>query len=236
MILVGCWLGVVGVCDLLRAVRDDVSPRRRLLLVALGLALLLAVVLAVQPASGGWLFVGWAAALVAWLLGSARALEGGGTPARTVATAGLVVGVAISLLVEQSVPTRTLPGALAPLDTATAVTVAGVLLSQLATANVAIRMLLDAVGVPASTNEKQLKGGRLLGPMERVFLVTLGLAGELTAAGIVVAAKGLLRFPELQRGVRSGPSDLTEYFLIGSFASWLWALGGVVLVLLGRLG
>ena len=26
-----------------------------------------------------------------------------------------------------------------------------------------------------------------------------------------------------------GPSDVTEYFLIGSFASWLLALGGVAL-------
>ena len=48
-----------------------------------------------------------------------------------------------------------------------------------------------------------------------------------------VAAKGLLRYPELQRSGRdSGPTDVSEYFLIGSFASWLLALGGWVLVLL----
>ena len=36
-----------------------------------------------------------------------------------------------------------------------------------------------------------------LGPLERLFILGLGLAGNLTAAAIVVAAKGLLRFPEL---------------------------------------
>ena len=44
----------------------------------------------------------------------------------------------------------------------------------------------------------QLRGGRLLGPMERVLILGLGLAGQLTAAGLVIAAKGLIRFPELQ--------------------------------------
>lgn len=79
------------------------------------------------------------------------------------------------------------------------------------------RLVLDAVGVPAITNEKKLKGGRLLGPMERIFVVGLGHIGEVTAAAIVVAAKGLLRFPELQAGTKDvdGPSDVTEYFLIG---------------------
>ena len=39
--------------------------------------------------------------------------------------------------------------------------------------------------------------------MERVFIVGLGLAGQLTAASIVVAAKGLLRWPELQSKARA---------------------------------
>lgn len=63
--------------------------------------------------------------------------------------------------------------------------------------------------------------------MERPFVLGLAAGGFVTAAGVVAAAKGLLRFPELQRQQRaSGPSDVTEYFLIGSFASWLFALGG----------
>ena len=79
--------------------------------------------------------------------------------------------------------------------------------------------------------ERRLKGGRLLGPLERIFILGLGLAGNLTAAAIVVAAKGLLRWPEL-----SSPTEqdrvhrLTDYFLVGSFVSWLVALAGLVLL------
>ena len=32
------------------------------------------------------------------------------------------------------------------------------------------------------------------------------------------------------RAALDGPSDVTEYFLIGSFASWLLALGGAALI------
>ena len=102
-------------------------------------------------------------------------------------------------------------------------------LVQLSTGNVLVRLVLAATGTvnPAKAGgiddpSTQLKGGRLLGPMERVFILGLGLAGNLTAASIVVAAKGLLRFPELQsRPDQTRIHRLTEYFLVGSFVSWL---------------
>ena len=76
-----------------------------------------------------------------------------------------------------------------------------------------------------------LKGGRLLGPLERVFILALGLAGEVTAASIVVAAKGLLRFPELSsRPEQQQVHQLTEYFLVGSFVSWLVSLSSLALL------
>lgn len=229
MTAVGTWLLVVGLCDLVRAGRDATPWSRRLLLTLLGVLLLGAASVALQPT--WWVPVLWLTALVMWVLGSAASLDGHGAPARVIAFAGIALGVAGSLLAGSQVPApdEVASGPMGDLDPATLLVTAGVLLSQLATANVVVRLVLDAVGVPASDNEKTLKGGRLLGPMERLMVVGLGLAGELTAAGIVVAAKGLLRFPELQRGARSGPSDMTEYFLIGSFASWLLALGGVAL-------
>jgi hypothetical protein len=114
----------------------------------------------------------------------------------------------------------------------------GVLLVQLSTGNVLVRLVLSATGTmrPDASGGLQgpartLKGGRLLGPLERLFILGLGLAGNLTAAAIVVAAKGLLRWPEL-----SSPQEqdkvhrLTEYFLVGSFVSWLIALTGLVLL------
>ena len=124
------------------------------------------------------------------------------------------------------------------LDADEALLLTGVGLAQLSTGNVLVRLVLAATGTlqsdPAGGLQgaaHTLKGGRLLGPLERVFILGLGLSGQLTAAGIVVAAKGLLRWPEL-----SSPQEqdkvhrLTEYFLVGSFVSWLVALTGLVLL------
>jgi hypothetical protein len=79
-----------------------------------------------------------------------------------------------------------------------------------------------------------LKGGRLLGPMERLLILGLGLAGQLAAATAVVAAKSIIRFPEInaqkaQENGTIGIDEVTEYFLVGSFASWIVALGGLAL-------
>ncbi|MGY2874469.1 hypothetical protein ACVW00_001659 [Marmoricola sp. URHA0025 HA25] len=124
------------------------------------------------------------------------------------------------------------------LDADRVLLLAGAFLVQLSTGNVLVRLVLAATGTVNPVKDgsiddpqTQLKGGRLLGPMERVFILGLGLAGQLTAASIVIAAKGLLRFPELQ----SKPDQerihrLTEYFLVGSFVSWLLPLGSLVLL------
>ena len=123
------------------------------------------------------------------------------------------------------------------LDADRALLLLGALLLQLSTGNVVVRLVLSATGTisPArrtmSDPEMRLKGGRLLGPMERVVILGLGLAGHLTAASIVIAAKGLLRWPELQsRTEQEHVHQLTEYFLLGSFASWLVSLSSLVLL------
>ena len=120
-----------------------------------------------------------------------------------------------------------------------------VVLVQLSTGNTFVRLVLLVTGTTnpglraGDQPSEQLRGGRLLGPMERVFIVGLGLAGHVTAASIVIAAKGLLRFPELQAkatavdGAKLTPTNIdkvTEYFLVGSFLSWLVALGSLVLL------
>ncbi|WP_036490508.1 MULTISPECIES: hypothetical protein [Nocardioides] len=119
-----------------------------------------------------------------------------------------------------------------------ALLLAGAFAVQLSTGNVVVRLVLAATGTvnPARHGqvddpEMQLKGGRLLGPMERVFILGLALAGQVTAASIVVAAKGLLRFPELSsKRDQERIHLLTEYFLVGSFVSWLVALSSLVLL------
>jgi hypothetical protein len=70
--------------------------------------------------------------------------------------------------------------------------------------------------------------------MERLPILGLGLVGQLAVATAVVAAKSIIRFPEInaQKARQNGGigiDEVTEYFLVGSFASWIVALGGLVL-------
>jgi hypothetical protein len=131
---------------------------------------------------------------------------------------------------------------LASADPTRIVLVAGVILLQVATGNQLVRLLLGSVGSVKPAGEPQpsdqLKGGRLLGPMERLLILGLGLAGQLAAATAVVAAKSIIRFPEInaQKARENGGigiDDVTEYFLVGSFASWIVALGGLALTAAG---
>jgi hypothetical protein len=116
--------------------------------------------------------------------------------------------------------------------------VIGVLLLQVVTGNQLVRLVLGSVGAVKPAGQPQpsdrLKGGRLLGPMERLLILGLGLAGQLAAATAVVAAKSVIRFPEInaqkaRENGHIGIDDVTEYFLVGSFASWIVALGGLAL-------
>jgi hypothetical protein len=117
--------------------------------------------------------------------------------------------------------------------------VVAVVLLQLVTGNQLVRLVLGSVGAVKPAGEPQpsdkLKGGRLLGPMERLLILGLGLAGQLATATAVVAAKSIIRFPEInaQKARENGGigiDEVTEYFLVGSFASWMLALGGLALV------
>ncbi|MFE6648547.1 hypothetical protein ACFVJS_18400 [Nocardioides sp. NPDC057772] len=118
----------------------------------------------------------------------------------------------------------------------------GGLLVQISTGNVVVQLVLDVARVANpldGVDGNNLKGGRLLGPLERLTIFGLGLTGSIAAAGLVVAAKGLIRWPELQsfrgenRGDGEGPSinDVTEYFLVGSFVSWMTSLVTLALVI-----
>lgn len=87
-----------------------------------------------------------------------------------------------------------------------------------APANWLVRLVLRLVRVesPADSN----RAGRWIGILERLLIFVLVVAGQAAAAGIVVAAKSILRFPEIS----SEPKQIApEYVLIGSLASWLLA-------------
>jgi len=69
---------------------------------------------------------------------------------------------------------------------------------------------------PAATNA--LRGGTWIGYLERLAITASIVAGYPAAIAVVVAVKGLGRFPEL----RDNPAA-SERFVIGTLASFVWA-------------
>lgn len=88
----------------------------------------------------------------------------------------------------------------------------------------------DAVEeAPASPDPRSgFKGGRLIGPLERVLVLILTLAAAYPILAAMLAAKGIVRFPEISRDGETGAR--AEYFLVGSLVSWVIALGAAFLV------
>ena len=80
----------------------------------------------------------------------------------------------------------------------------------------------------ASVPLPDLRGGRLIGPLERLGLLTLTLSGMFTIVAALIAAKGIVRFPEISNDGATGSK--AEYFLVGSLFSWALSLLGVGLI------
>jgi hypothetical protein len=240
MTLVALWLLAVGLADLVRGSTD--AKRRSF---SAGLVVFVTVLLV--AVLGGFSFRGYLVSLVLvvvpawwWVVASSSALRG----RSAVAGPLTVLGATMLVLLLWSGSTPVLGGHLAgwyggmrvPLLTDVPpvrfATVLGALTFLQVSSNIVVRLVLDGAGSSAPRGETSLRGGRVLGPMERTFIFALGLAGQLTAASIIVAAKGLLRFPEIQarRETSDSVDALTEYFLVGSMASWLLALAFLPLV------
>lgn len=73
-----------------------------------------------------------------------------------------------------------------------------------------------------------LRGGRLIGPVERVLIIALTLAGALPIVAGLLAAKGIVRFPEISNDGVGGSK--AEYFLVGSLMSWTIAVASTGLI------
>ncbi len=74
------------------------------------------------------------------------------------------------------------------------------------------------------SSARVLRGGAIIGVLERVAVFLAILAGEPAAIAYVVAIKGLGRFAELK-----GTPVAAERFIIGTLTSLLWAAGVAVL-------
>jgi F0F1-type ATP synthase membrane subunit c/vacuolar-type H+-ATPase subunit K len=73
----------------------------------------------------------------------------------------------------------------------------------------------------------QLRGGKWIGVLERVGVAASLVCGWPEGIAIVLAVKGLGRYPELQAGT-------TERFIIGTFVSVLFAAGACGVLLLSH--
>lgn len=76
-----------------------------------------------------------------------------------------------------------------------------------------------------------LRGGAWIGGLERAAVFVTVVAGWPEGLAVVLAVKGLARYPELRGPVGQNlpevvvPHGVAERFIIGTFISVLWALG-----------
>lgn len=90
--------------------------------------------------------------------------------------------------------------------------------------NLIIRLVLSKLGAEpklekdGSRDQKEFKAGRIIGALERMLILILFMGGNTGAVGLVITAKGLIRFPELK------DRDFAEYFLVGTLLSVIGAL------------
>lgn len=235
----GLWLIGVGVADLVAAGSGAVESRTRaqigwsigliasvLLAIALSMPIVAACVVALitGSTSAAWL---WGRHSKVWSVNRALALV-------------LAFVAAFLLLAALEAAWPSIPGGLVAdwldsldylsnrVNTEELVLFSGLLVFLMATANGLVRAVLRIAGTPEKSRDT-LRGGRIIGPLERILIFGLAVAGELTAASLVVSAKGLLRFPELSHE-KVDIHGVTEYFLVGSLTSWLIALAPIALV------
>lgn len=95
--------------------------------------------------------------------------------------------------------------------------------------NPVVRLLLRRVeapqpaaesGLPLLETGRVLRGGRWIGILERAAVYATLVAGFPAGLAMIIAIKGLGRYPELRA---QADTRVGELFIIGTFASMLWA-------------
>jgi hypothetical protein len=236
VIAAGLLLLAVGGVDLVRRL---ILRRRAVAFAVAGIALV-ALSIGADAVVAGILAVA-VAAIWTWLVPEAGSARTGLWPV------GLL-GAAVAACVVAA-PARARPGLLgavwdaygprAEVSLDVVLLVVGCVLFLLESGNAVVRIALRAeMGervLPATGDAPTtLKGGRLIGPLERILVFALTLAGAYTLLAAVLAAKGIVRFPEISRDGEGG--DRAEYFLIGSLVSWVTALAAAFVVWWGVQG
>ncbi|MGN6742833.1 MAG: hypothetical protein ACTHJL_05980, partial [Amnibacterium sp.] len=83
-------------------------------------------------------------------------------------------------------------------------------------------------GLIAADGRELLRGGEVIGLLERLAVAGAIVAGFPEALAVIIAIKGVGRFTELETGA------VRERFIVGTLASWIWAVAAAALVLLTR--
>ncbi|MFD5226927.1 hypothetical protein ACFWHT_15025 [Microbacterium sp. NPDC058342] len=243
MILTALVLAAVGASDLLRRFVPR-RPVRLVLLIALGAAIValgacadaLAAAVVALVLTALWLWsmpldaTGRASFWPAVLLGAIAAGATALMPSRR--SPGIIGDI------------WQLPSPAGEIGFDVALLAVGAMLFVTESANLVVRAALDREGTwrPADQGgalrggrlrqPQQLatgfQGGRLIGPLERLIVVVLTLAGAYSLLAAMLAAKGIVRFPEISKDGETGAR--AEYFLVGSLVSWVIALGAAFLV------
>lgn len=92
-----------------------------------------------------------------------------------------------------------------------------------------VGILLRSFHLPADDTDDQevhrtLRMGWMIGALERTLALTLVLAGQWGALGLILAAKSIARFKDLEK------RHFGEYYLIGTLSSFLIAIASAILV------
>ncbi|MFD5277383.1 hypothetical protein ACFWIX_07450 [Pseudarthrobacter sp. NPDC058362] len=82
------------------------------------------------------------------------------------------------------------------------------------------------VHAPDAPRQRILRGGAIIGVLERLGVAVAILTGQSVAIAYIVAIKGLGRFAELKE-----TPVAAERFIIGTLTSLLWAAGTTALVM-----
>lgn len=76
---------------------------------------------------------------------------------------------------------------------------------------------------PGTQTPGVLRGGTWIGVLERIAITGAILFGYPEAVAVVIAIKGLGRYPELRDTPAADRPQTTERFIIGTLASYVWA-------------
>ncbi|WP_120004752.1 hypothetical protein [Nesterenkonia muleiensis] len=239
MLLLAAILTIVGAGDALRVLLRGRVPTAAGVAGLASLALIVLWGAFLMSGSPWWLTALCLLPVLIWFLSVPVAED---APGRSIRTAGprvlgfLLLAAVLTVLGEElaeptdrlSFPERW------PFSPEFAVLAVGIGLFHGVSANALVRLALRAEGRGSRqrtgrngqdallVERPQLKGGRWIGPLERIALTGLLVAGAYPVAAGLIAAKGIVRFPEMQEDRAEG--NKAEYFLVGSFVSWTMAI------------